>query len=177
MRRLSGLLILVLLAGCASVPLGTMWKLRSFDADTLVQLDPAELRAAVALIPVHPIRPDSVHLGLVLARQDGKQETYSFALVPTREPGPSKAGWQYSTWELDAAGRREFALMQLALSKTGDDFKATYSGVTFDVKFKPEFGPKPPPSLRLSVQLRFTLADGYFLLVDDAEFPVTGADR
>jgi hypothetical protein len=176
-RLLAASLILLLLAACASIPLGTLWRLRGFDVDTLVQLDPAELRAAVALQPDHPLEPDSVRLGLELSRRDGETDHYTFALVPTREPGPTKSGWNYSTWALDAPGRREFARMQQVLGAAGDDIKAVYSGATFSVEFNPNFGGSVPESLRMSAQLRLALAEGYFLLVDDAVIPVEGFRR
>jgi hypothetical protein len=45
------------------------------------------------------------------------------------------------------------------------------------VEFNPDFGGSVPESLRMSAQLRLALAEGYFLLVDDAVIPVEGFRR
>ena len=46
MKRRSLLALALLAGGCTSVPVATMWRLRSFNAEQLFALDPAHLRAA-----------------------------------------------------------------------------------------------------------------------------------
>ena len=46
MKRRALLALAALVAGCTSVPLSTMWRLRNFGPDQLLALEPTELRAA-----------------------------------------------------------------------------------------------------------------------------------
>src|SRR5690606_37189137 len=76
------------LAACASIPLGTLWKLRSLDENTLVQLEPSDLRAALSLASAVAVEPGSVKLSLELDREGAGPESHAFGLEPGTGPGP-----------------------------------------------------------------------------------------
>lgn len=171
-RRLLLAAALLLLAGCASIPLSTLWKLRGFDGDDLVTMEPADLRAALWLQPQVPVAPESVRLSLSLDRADGAPERHDFGLEPARGPGPVEPGKTYRPWQLDADGRRALAAVQRQLRAARDAGGAAYEGASFQVSFKPAFGETPPDKLLVSVQLLLDPAQGWFLLLDEAELPV-----
>lgn len=173
-RRLLLAATLLLLAGCASIPLSTLWKLRGFDGNDLIAMEPADLRAALWLQPQVPVAPDSVRLSLSLERADGGRDEHAFGLEPARGPGPVEPGKTYRPWQLDADGRRALAAVQRQLRAARDAGGAAYEGATFQVNFKPEFGDARPDTLRVSVQLLLDPAQGWFLLLDEAELAVSG---
>ena len=157
----------LLLAGCASVPLSTLWKMRDFDARTVQQLEPAALRAAIAIEPTAAPKRDSVRLQLELTRADGGTDTHAFALEPSGEAGPRDDNRDYSVWKLDAAGRDALTRVQQALRVAEQADVEAYSAASFSVTFNPDFGGVSPDSATLWVQLHLDPEDGWLLLFDE----------
>lgn len=162
----------LVLAACASIPLGTLWKLRGFDEQTLVRLEPTDLRAAVALQPDVDVVPDSVRLSLELQRTDAPPERHAFGLEPGTGPGPVHRGRRYSVWQLDDAGRKALASVQRTLRAAGATEQGAYTGASFSVNFQPELGDARPGALQVSVQLLLAPEDGWLLLLDEANVPI-----
>lgn len=160
------------LAACASIPFGTLWKLRGFDEQALARIEPGDLRAAVALEPAVAVQPDSVELSLALQREDQPPEEHAFGLEPADGPGPIDGARRYSLWKLDAPGRRALASVQRALLAAEAGQVARYDGASFTVNFRPDLGDPPPDALKVSVQLLLAPEDGWLLLVDEASMPV-----
>ena len=174
MKRLLALLAAcLLLPACASIPLGTLWKLRGFDENTLVQLEPADLRTALSLVPAVDVQPDSVKLSLELSRDDAGPERHAFGLEPATGPGPLDRDRRYSLWQLDAAGRQALASVQRSLRAAQANDSKAYTGATFSVNFRPDFQGEPPEALQVTVQLLLTPEDGWLLLLDEAKLPIT----
>ena len=163
----------LVLAACASIPLGTLWKLRGFDEQTLERIEPSDLRAAVALQPDVEVVPDSVRLSLELQRPDGPPERHAFGLEPGTGPGPVDRRLRYGVWQLDEAGRQALASVQRSLRAARAADADAYSGATFSVNFNPELGDPPPEALQVSVQLLLAPEDGWLLLLDEATIPVS----
>ena len=161
------------LSACASIPLGTLWKLRGFDENTLVQLEPSDLRAALSLAPVVAVEPGSVKLSLELDREGDGPESHAFGLEPATGPGPVDRERRYSLWQLDAAGLKALASVQRQLRAAQAGNTRAYSGATFSVTFRPDFQGDPPEALQVSVQLLLAPEDGWLLLLDEAELPIT----
>ena len=172
-RRLLLLAACLALAACASIPLGTLWKLRGFDENTLVRLEPSDLRAALSLVPAADVQPGSVQLTLELTRDDAQPERHAFGLEPATGPGPSDRARRYSLWRLDAAGRQALASVQRSLRAAQAGDGQAYSGATFSVNFSPDFQGEPPEALQVTVQLLLAPEDGWLLLLDDAELRIT----
>lgn len=80
MRILPFLLIITVLTGCASMPLGTMMKLSSMDEQTLWELDPAEIRVKVAMPLGYIIDTDTAELSLRATHLTGLQAQNDFLL-------------------------------------------------------------------------------------------------
>ncbi|KFL36888.1 hypothetical protein [Arenimonas donghaensis] len=163
----------LLLPACASIPLGTLWKLRGFDENTLIQLEPADLRTALSLAPDVDVQPESVKLSLELARDASEPERHAFGLEPATGPGPFDRDRRYSLWQLDAAGRQALASVQRSLRAAQANDSKAYTGATFSVNFRPDFQGKPPEALQVTVQLLLTPEDGWLLLLDEAKLPIT----
>lgn len=163
----------LLLSACASIPLGTLWKLRGFDENTLVQLEPSDLRTALSLAPAVDVLPESVKLSLELTRDDAEPERHAFGLEPATGPGPVDRDHRYSLWQLDAAGRQALASVQRSLRAAQASDTKAYSGATFSVNFRPDFQGDPPDALQVTVQLLLAPEDGWLLLLDEAKLPIT----
>ena len=74
MRRvLPLLLVAALLGGCASVPLGTLWKMRNFSPRDFIGLDPAGLRAAVNVPDAWRLQPAGHVLELDMKIEGGAE--------------------------------------------------------------------------------------------------------
>ena len=171
-RRLVLLFACLLLSSCASIPLSTLWKLRGFDEQALMQLEPADLRVALSLQPAVGVRPDSVKLVLALERADGAPENYAFALEPAAGAGPADRARRYSLWQLDDAGRRALAAVQKQLRQADAGGTQAYEGASFTVNFKPELPEPRPGSLGVTIQLLLDPAEGWFTLLDEAELEI-----
>ena len=83
-RRIVIVLVLVLLAGCTRVPLGSLWSLRQFD---LEQFDPAALRLAVHLPHHVGVVREALRIEAKIQRaKDQPLQVEHFALRPSAEP-------------------------------------------------------------------------------------------
>lgn len=173
--RLLSALTLLLLAACASIPLGTLWKIRDFDAQTVQRIDPTVLRVAVAMQPDARIDPASAKLSLELVRTDGGKQPHAFPLEPANDIGPRSDDLRYSVWRLDAEGRRQFAEVQRKLRAAEASDAKVYASVSLSVKFKPEFTGPAPAETRLWVQLFLDPAGGWLLLFEDVRIRMQGA--
>ncbi len=82
LKRRSLLALALLAGGCTSVPLSTMWRLRSFNAEQLFALDPAHLRAAARVDSRATMK--NVTISLDVDPPDGSaRRTY---LIPLEQP-------------------------------------------------------------------------------------------
>ena len=111
LRALAGLLAIGLVAGCMSIPLATMWQLRSFEVADLAALDPAQVRVA-GLIEPGSGRIDTAKSTLTVKlspKGGGTDEVHAFGLEPAPVQGGPILPSDDPRWEvlqLDAAAER-----------------------------------------------------------------------
>lgn len=121
-------------AGCVSMPLATLWELRSFGADDLAAIDPAEVRVATLVEPdVGNIDPARSHLKLTLTPHDGPAEVHAFGLRPARLLDGTLVPANDPRWavfELDAAGLAAMRALEPRLARIEDDYRAWSLTVT-----------------------------------------------
>ena len=175
--RLAGVLSVALLAGCMSVPLATMWQLRSFTAEDLAAVDPGQLRVAALIEPGSSrLDPGRSKLTLTLDPKVGAPETHVFGLrVSPIQGGPilpaDNPAWQ--VLELDAGGRAAMRALQPRLAK----IREHYTGAKLDVKFKLADGiPKGVDEARFSVRVQLADDQQPLVLFDRARVPVERVD-
>lgn len=75
MRNAVTLCFLLILAGCASIPLKTMATFSQFNEQTLAQLDPAQIRVRVSLRNDFDLKPNSTQLELNLQPDNVNRST------------------------------------------------------------------------------------------------------
>lgn len=167
------LLLLAILAGCVSIPLGTLWRMRNFGAADLAMIDPEQLRVA-GLVEPGPMRldPERTVLTLKLTREHEASDTYIFGLrsasthdaqlVPNNDPR-----WQ--VMELDDAAR---TAMRRLLPEF-ETIKQHYNG--FSLKVESKFmGDMPTDieTMRLSLRVQLAADQEPLVLFDRARIPV-----
>lgn len=133
MFRHAALALLCLLAGCVSMPVSTLWKLRHFDEQTFVALDPARLRAAVLAERGVRMQAGKVKLGLRLEFDNGYRQDYHAGMRELAGSvadwpglGPAPQGFAWTVMALSDQGTAELRRFQ-------QDFRAKPAGTSASV--------------------------------------------
>lgn len=155
-----------LLAGCLSIPVSTIWKLRNFGPEQLFALDPTELRAALLVDPRVTMKGGRIDIAIEPPGGAPKR-SYAILLQQPQRDDPrlprAPAGRTWQVFALSPASVAEFA-------KLKQEFKAIPKGttVTVSVGFDER---EVPPELRRDFPVRLDLlldpADGYFTMIKD----------
>ena len=152
------LVLAVGLAGCASIPLSTIWKMRNFSAASLAAIDPAQVRVGVLVEPGSGrIDPGKSTLQVTLTPKEGAPEVHRFGLQRARVQGGAVVPGGDPRWQvlqLDAAG----ATAMRALMPRFEHLERDYSGWTLNVGAG---GMDPPPAGTqfMFISIRVQLAD------------------
>jgi hypothetical protein len=174
-RRLL-LAALLLIAGCTTVPLSTIWKLRSFGPEQLVALNPKELRAA--------------------ARVDSRVTMSGVMIVVEVEPAAGAPKRRYEL-KLDAPQREDPRLERAPAGRRWFVFALSPQGVEEFERIKREYASIPkgsrgtvsvsaeegfvPPELQKKFPVRTDLllepADGYFTLIRETDLDLTESEN
>ena len=174
LRAAAGIAAAGLLAGCMSIPLATMWQLRSFEVADLAALDPAEVRVA-GLIEPGSGRIDTSKSTLTVTltpKGDGADEVHAFGLeLSPVQGGPILPGndprWQ--VLQLDPAGLAAMRRLQPRLERIEDDYAGWSLSVSLQLLGGP---PKDVPELRFSVRVQLADDQEPMTLFDRARVPV-----
>ena len=170
-RRGVIVLLALLVAGCASIPLSTMLRLSQLDQQTLVQLDPAQIRVRVAVPAGFEINVAETRLSLDLDASAAGHNKSSFDLSTLRESGGTRSGGLFRS-------DIEVKVYDLALTRDAiTRFRKTQqfalaneiSEVNFSVTSKMASMPEDARSIRFWIDLRLRQADSYMTLIDGAE--------
>ncbi|MEE2002351.1 hypothetical protein QWY20_12885 [Alkalimonas sp. MEB108] len=166
-------LIVTILSGCASVPLGTMLEFRSFTKDDFINLQPQNLRARVHID--EPARADieKAELALELNTEKGLR-IFNFPLELIDELKIEPVSGLFSR----SPGKTEYTLK---LSEEAiDNFRATQqiirneqSGrLSFSVKTGFEQLPSDITEIRLSIFLKLSEDKGFVTLINNAKLEI-----
>jgi hypothetical protein len=163
---------LVALAGCTSVPVSTMWRLRSFGADELLALDPNALRAAVQSDP--RVRFARVDINIVAQAKSGAEDRYKIRLdsqqqVDARLERPA-ADRRWTVFALDAAGIKAFNELRQTIARLRGQGGSLSLGVSAQ---ESELPPELATRLPLRLDLLLDPKDGWFTLFRETEIDTT----
>ena len=171
MSRLAtaALTTVVLLAGCAGVPLKTMWKLRSFGVDDFAAVDPADVRAAIQLEDDLVVKPGATALKVALHGTDGSAREFSVPLHTVRQGRnvgdslpPAKSGRHWYLFDLTEEGVEDFKALQRELQAPREQ-----GSISIEVASAFE---NPPDAdrgkLPMEIRLQLDAEDGFFVLFD-----------
>lgn len=172
-RRLLLALAAVAASGCTSVPLATMWRLRSFSIDEFFALNPRELRAAV--------RTD--------ARATFSAVDIEFKIEPKGGPASTQRIRLQQAVAADARLERPPANRRWFVFALGDEGVAVFQAVRreVDVSRKVPGGsisigvsareavvpPDLAPALPLRLDLLLDPKDGWFTMISETRLDTT----
>lgn len=180
-RRLLALAAAGLLAGCAYMPLATIYRLKSFD---LGGFDPAALRVAIRISDAVERRPGTVvKIETVFNGDEASRRVQEIALDAVNDPGELHALASFAQ-----AGERLY-LYRIAPKDVArvralqDEGKAhAKSGVKTNVEIKPEpkaclSRPLPPGALPADLIARIEPQEPYFVVLKRVELRSELANR
>ncbi len=168
----------LLLAGCASIPLSTLWKMRGFDPADLASVEPRDVRLAGRIAPAAMrIDPERSHLELRLTpRSNATEEVYAFGLRPTQVydsrllPG-AEPDWH--VFSLDDDGIAAWQRLRPRLL----DIKQRYRKVVFSFSLRTRDDPPPGVDDMIgSARLQLGLDQAPLVLLDRAHLPIERRD-
>lgn len=171
---------LLTLAGCASIPLGTMWRMMNFTPQDFVALDPAELEVAIKLPDALALDDELMTFDVELYRGEGEaaelllRETAQLesvekgrrTITPLR---PADVGRHWHVLRLPAGSHAAFRNFQHEFDRLWQLEDNTGS---FRINVSPKFvnHDSLTGAHEITVALRFAETEGWFDLVRDATF-------
>ena len=172
MKRRAFLLMTAALAGCTSIPVSTLWRLRNFGPEQLFALDPTELRAAARV--ESRARMKSATISIEVKPADGSAlRAYVLPLErpvddPRLERAPAARRWY-------AIGLSPQGLAEYQRIKR--DFAAAPKGSHGTVKISADDDGTLSPELKKAFPLRLDVlldpAEGYFTLISETKLDLS----
>ncbi len=199
-RFFACVLLALILTGCASIPLGTMWKMYRLGPEGVLNAKPSEVRAAVLSDSwfLDNKNFDEGRLELELRRADDSMESFSYVLesVPGEEyfgldrPGPDQR-WRVYAIKRDDLEAFQSMQSQLVGWLDTEEFKggSMSIAVKFDRGADGEAGSTElgddvvddpgshPEEVRFRIDLRLIENEGYFTLIREYSMPVNRPDQ
>ena len=164
-------LAMVLLAGCTSVPLTTMWKLRDFSVESFFAKDPTQMRVAIQVDKTMKRGPNSPMIALQIKAASTRPICYAFALDPVDALGKSEltlasaaADRRWYAFALSPSGVEAFRKAQRELKLKKQEEAEIGLNVTLSKVLDPAVDGAPFP---LRIDLALDRADGYFTLIKE----------
>lgn len=177
LRFLTGL-ALVLLAGCASIPLTTALRLSSMNERTLFELDPAQIRVRVAVENGFEVDAENTRLTLTITNGAGTKDTRSYRLNLLQKATGSRPGGIFHS---------DYAVVTYELALTSEsvaDLRALQKLMAFtknlnvDLNVSADLSTMPDnaKSVRFWIDLKLRQSESYMVLFDGAQINLTHTD-
>ncbi|MEP5766228.1 MAG: hypothetical protein ABJ308_16640 [Halieaceae bacterium] len=173
MNRVCALILLLTISSCSSVPLSTMARMSTFDAEDFVALNPDELQVKVILPEGFELDTETSWLGIDMSSSAGQHQGVFDLREKSVESGEISTGFfsepvQSTSYllSLTESSRVKFTDLQQFVGK------ATADAVSIRVVPKLASRPKDATSVNISVDLRLSESQGFFTLVDSAQLPL-----
>lgn len=167
---------LCLLSACSSIPLSTMVQFRDFDENSLLSIEPANIRARVTTDADISLKIAESKMTLELkSEHDIKQYRFALEVISSTDI-PAQDGWFSS---VPAKKQHELRLSSEAISNFNDlksqaiDFDTVQSKFNVGVGFGMADDKPFPKEIVLSVALKLEQERDYIILFDNAEIPIT----
>ncbi len=170
--------LVALLGGCASMPVGTMWRLSRFGADDLRDIDAKRLRVIADVSASQPIDPESVRLVVTFTDAAGTPTRFDWALTPTEDTvikAPAIADdTRRVILQLNEASRAEAADLATRAQAWAQD--PGQVDLRAEWRFAPSTDPTPR-TITLSIWLLLDAEREYLPLIDRAEIALNPPAR
>jgi hypothetical protein len=181
MRFVALLSALLLLSGCASIPLSTMATFSQFDENTLTTLDPNQMLVKVSVGDDFSLEPDSTKLQLTVQLDKVNKSTEAvFGLVQLskvsekRATGLFSADMEVTTYQfkLDQAGVDTLKQLQTQIKTAGA--MGSFS-LNVETDFEPKEQAKIGDQVVLWIDVQLSSVQGYIPLFDAAKLELKKA--
>jgi len=174
-RKILALTLSLLLAGCASIPLLTMWRLHSMTGEDLANLNVNEVQAAVQMPTGFEPDISSFRLKLTLSKDHKTALERVFKLRKLGDgrlvlpgipmPGPDKNLYLMA---LTPQSKQELEQLQPLLSNA----KQNYDGFNFRINFKFLNIPSTAAGITLSMWIQLRADQGFFEILKNATLKI-----
>lgn len=171
----SMLVIIVVLSGCSSIPMGTLLKLSSFDEAYVSTLDPKKIRAKITVNAFLDVNVENTQLGLSIENSNGEMELNFPLQVITITQNKAVSGLfsqqvasQTYLLKLSEKAISEFKTLQAQLTPP----QQSQFGFTVSAKLKKHKNLTPiqqEQQLFMSIDLQLNEKEGFFTLFDQIE--------
>ncbi|NQT01520.1 MAG: hypothetical protein HQ580_05830 [Planctomycetes bacterium] len=176
MKRTVILLVVgLIVGGCSTVPLRTMWRLRNFSVQNVTSIDPNELRARIILPVDMLLKPDSSHIVIELTDDKGHGDSYKFPLEIIEREEITQGRFRkkhvaLSTLRLSRQAVSDFVRFQkgLRIKERKHGRAGVHVSSAFDRSETFKKGETPKP-FELSILLKLKANEDYFTLIDKAK--------
>ena len=157
------------LAGCTSIPLSTLWKLRDFTVESFFAKDPAQLRVAVLTEKSMKRGPNAPLIDIRVKAASTKRICYAFALDPVDASQKSEvilerpaADRRWYVFALSPAGIDAFRQAQRDAKIKRQEETEIEVGITMTKVLETDGTPFP-----MRIDLVLDRRDGYFTLIKE----------
>lgn len=172
-KILLSLTTLMIMVGCSSVPISTMWRMRNFGIEDLQTIDPNDLRVQIVLPGPMSEKLKTAEVNIINTRANGQVDQFRFPaeIIERKE---LREGWRKkkvlgeTTWKLTPDGAADFVRMQKVLSDPSLEYRHTEINVKADGDPDPESVPGPEP-FDITIRLRLNADEPYLILIDKAK--------
>ncbi len=162
---------LLAIAGCTSIPLMTLWKLRDFTVDSFFAKDPAQLRVAIQVDKTMRRGPGSPKIDIRVKAASTKPICYSFALDPVDASLKSElmlerpaADRRWYVFALSQAGIDAFRKAQREMKIKRQEQTEIALNITMAKVLEPATDGAP---FSIRIDLALDRVDGYFTLIKE----------
>ena len=177
-KKVIWLLVLCLfVGGCGSVPLSTMWRLRNFKTNDIVNLDPNEIKVNIQIPEESGCDPNYAYLTIEGRNFDGSTDEYEFGMQKYKSEKETygivfketllNSYFEFTDQAMDEMEKAKKVMKDKKYSSVAIGAYASISQI-------PESG-----MLELSVYIKLNKDEEFFQLIDRAEMKVkvgTGDD-
>ncbi len=174
-RRLLACAPPLLLAACTSIPVSTIWRMRSFNVEDFLALDAAALRAAVQSDP--RVKFSRVEIDIMVQPKEGTEERHVIRLDAQQRDDPRlqrpASNRRWTVFALDSGGVVTFERVRQSVARVSKQ------GGRMTTKVTPKETDVPPElATRLPLRLDLLLdpKEGWFTLVRESEVDITSRE-
>jgi hypothetical protein len=170
-KGMVALTAMMVIAGCSSMPLSTMWRMKDFGPKDLQTIDPNDLRVQIVLPGEMSDNLKTAEVNVINTRANDQVDKFRFP-AEILERKELREGWRKqkvvgeTTWKLTKEGVADFVRMQKTLAEPTQEYRHTEINVKADGD--PNANLKPT-LFEITIRLRLKADEPYLTLIDKAK--------
>ena len=169
--RFHAALLALLISGCASIPLSTMARFSTLDAQKIAEIDPSQVRVRIAVPVGYDVDPAHTQLTFSLTSKAGVTVQRALELrglaVTKGERSPGWLGQDIAVNSYDLALSPQGVQNMLQLQR----FSMSEKMESFKININTKFASIPPTAqtMRIWADIKLALSDSFVRLIDGGE--------